>query len=512
MRFIAFRAVKTSSFHFILSVLLLFVASNDLVAQWQPAVHIRHRGTQRSVIFQTSVRNVIMAKSHGFDGVPRQVYDLDSIMTDTVPFRTMNGFTDNPYHLYGKSIQCDGNPALDYFDRTVRFNILTPQEDSLKLGSFVIYEYSDYDADGLTDVCIGSIQGLIILYGDSTLPLRQRTILRPRTRIDNPKFAMDYKFVYTMGSKLCVAGSGWAGGTFGPGVFGLYGISLDSLRTRPDTVTLEPIDVHRFDYKLAYDDSLGVWSFGLSRALHLISDTCWYFGEPNKRGGKMTRVTASGMKIVTVDSTVYSRDGKLNTPNQFFGEHSYSGHSDSYLRFHDTTLLQCFFDYPDTNLRYNRLLLVAVDDTPTVHLTRLDSIVWFNTKSCGIIYEAAMIPDLDGDGSKEVLMNRTVSESADSCINYFEIYLTTGKTISAYTEPQRMLLPQVTRTQGGWLVPRILCSYAPAFVPAYSVNGGLVGFLTASDYDASNYFIADPPNAMTGVVLTVFGTCSLRLQ
>jgi len=61
-------------------------------------------------------------------------------------------------------------------------------------------------------------------------------------------------------------------------------------------------------------------------------------------------------------------------------------------------------------------------------------------------------------------------------------------------------------------VPRILCSYAPAFVPAYSVNGGLVGFLTASDYDASNYFIADPPNAMTGVVLTVFGTCSLRLQ
>ncbi len=440
------------------------------------------------------------------------LYDLDSIISDTVPFRPFDGFVDNPNHLYGRSIQCDGNPALDYIDISATFNILTPQEDSLPIPVNAFREFNDYDADGLDDILIeefGSRAELLtILFGDSTLPLRQKTLLRLQTEYGVSPTKVVVK---TFGRDLRVVSYGW-NDKVGRGVVGMYGVSLDSVASRPDTVDLQPIQVYSFFIKPIYEDSLRKWNLAQGGHLHFYSDSAWYFGIPNLKNGKMTKVTSTGMTVVTVDSTMYRSLGTDLWPDGYWGTHSWAGHSRSYVPIDDTSLVQSFYDYPDTNLRYYRLSRVVVKDSGNLHLVMSDSITWRSAQKCTGLNEAAIIPDIDGDGGSEILVNRLISGSSDSCINYFEIYLSTGKILSAYSEPQRLELPHVTRTQGGWLVPHSLCTQAPDRVPAYAINGSLIGILSSSNFDSENYFIADPPNAITGVVLTVFGTCSLRLQ
>jgi len=499
---------------FICAAFTLLVSEKELAAQWQPAVHIRHRSGSSSVIFRTSVRNVVMAKFTAFDGRRNMLYDLDSIISDTVPFRPFDGFVDNPNHLYGSSMQCDGNPALDYIDISATFNILTPQEDSLPIPVNAFREFNDYDADGLDDVLIEELGSraelLTILFGDSTLPLRQKTLLRIQTEYG---ISPTKVVVKTFGRDLRVVSYGWNDNAR-RGVMGMYGISLDSLASRPDTIDLQPIQVYSFYIKPIYEDSLRKWNLttGGYGYLDLHSDSAWYFGAPNNSEGKMTKVTPTAMTVVNVDSSMIRLRGYRIGPSSFFGLHSYSGggRSNYYCPLNDTTLLYQFAGTGANTI--GRIYRVIVADQPTVHLTVLDSIAWSGVNYCGHINEAAVLPDIDGDGASEILMNRDVSESTDSCVNYFEIYLSTGKVLSDFSEPQRMELPQVTRTQGGWLVPRSLCTQAPDHVPAYAINGSLIGILSSSDYDSENYFIADPPNAITGVVLTVFGTCSLRLQ
>jgi len=490
----------------------LLVSENELSAQWQPAVHIRHRSGSSSVIFRTSARNVVMAMFTAFDGKRNMLYDLNSIVTDTVPIRSLNGFERYPPYLYGKSIQCDGDPALDYFDIVARFNVLTPQEDTLGIGNVLVAEYHDYDNDGLDDVLYeerghASVRH-VVLFGDSTSPLQQKTWLRIRTDYD---IDLEHVVVKAFGRELRVVSYGWNDNAM-RGVMGMYGISLDSLASRPDTVDLQPIQTYSFYLKSIYDDSLEAWNLLQGGHLHFYSDTAWYLGIPNLKSGKMTRVTSTGMTVVTVDSTMFRSLGADLWPDGYWGTHSWAGHPRSFVPIGDTSLVQSFYDYADTNLRYYRLARVVVRESGNLHLVMSDSITWRSAQQCTGLNEAAIIPDIDGDDASEILINRQVSESSDSCINYFEIYLSTGKILSAYTEPQRMELPQVTRTQGGWLVPRSLCTQAPDHVPAYAINGSLIGILSSSDYDSENYFIADPPNAITGVVLTVFGTCSLRLQ
>lgn len=491
----------------------LLVSESELAAQWQPAVHIRHKGNMTSAIFRTSVRDVVMAKYTAFDGSHWKLFDLGTIVADTVPFRHFDRFVEFPMHLYGRSIQCDGNPAFDYVDIAATFNILTPQEDSLSLPGPSIREFYDYDSDGLDDVLmeeLGTASGIItILFGDSTLPLRQKTRLHIVTEYDISPTVVVIK---TFGRELRVVSYGWNDNAM-RGVMGMYGISLDSLASRPDTVDLQPIQVNSFYIKPIYEDSLRKWNLAQGGYLHLFSDSVWYYGRPDETGGKMTKVTSTTVTLVTVDSSVYRLDGATTTPGYYFGLHSWagSGRLHFYTPLHDTILV-CRVVVTDSSNVSGRLYRGIVDDQPILHLTVLDSISWSGVNYCGGISEAAVLPDIDGDGASEILMNRDVSESTDSCVNYFEIYLSTGKILSAYTEPQRMELPQVTRTQGGWLVPRSLCTQAPDHVPAYAINGSLIGILSASDFDSEYYFIADPPNAITGVVLTVFGTCSLRLQ